>query len=100
MAERRAAAKVRRDAKAAAELADLKAKASALTAEYRARALTPSVIEGFIREIVDSVVHRVPTVSRNNQKKPYISELHAKRREVSTLLDAGIHPSKICLQLG
>ena len=100
MAERRAAAKVRREAKAAAELAELKARATAITEEYQARVLTPSTIEGFIREIVDSVVHRVPTVSRKNQKKPYISELHAKRREISALLDCGVHPSKIERDLG
>ena len=58
------------------------------------------MIEGFIGEIVDSVVHRVPTVSRNNKKKPYISELHAKRREISALLDCGVHPSKICSDMG
>ena len=63
MAERRAAAKVRREAKAAAELSELKTKATAITAEYRARVLTPSVIEGFIGEIINSVVHRVPTAS-------------------------------------
>ena len=62
MAERRAAAKVRREAKAASELAELKSKATSITAEYRAKHLTPSVIEGFIGEIVNSVVHRVPTV--------------------------------------
>ena len=97
MAARR---KAQREAKAVEELAELKAKATAITAEARARVLTPSTIEGFIREIVDSIVHRVPTVSRNNQKKPYISELHAKRREISKLLDFGIHPSKICRDLG
>ena len=66
MAERQAAAKVRKEEKAAAELAELKAKATSITAEYRARVLTPSAIEGFIGEIVDSVVHRVPTVCGDN----------------------------------
>ena len=139
---------MRREANSAAELAELKTKATAITTEYRARVLTPSVIEGFIGEIVNSVVHRVPTVclyitlfarglpsficlilpekrrqftdelgtisncdgseclnylfqvSRNKKKKPYISELHAKRREISALLDCGVHPSKICSDLG
>ena len=100
MATRRAAAKARREAKAVSELAELKAKATAITAEARARVLTPSAIEGFIMEIVESVVHRVPTVARNNQRKPYISELHAKGREISKLLDFGVHPSKICRDLG